>query len=70
VDINYKYDVGDMVEFTLTVYGSPKVYRGVVSERWGSRDSYRNKICIYKVCCLEKGMREFTVSEILIIGKV
>ncbi len=52
MDINYKYDIGDMVEFTLTAYGSPKVYRGVVSERWGSRDSYRNKICIYKVCCL------------------
>ncbi len=70
MDVNYKFVVGDMVEFILTAYGSPKVYHGVISDRWGGLDHYRGKTCIYKVCCLEKGMIEFTISEVLILGKV
>jgi hypothetical protein len=68
--MKYKYDIGDMVRFTLTAYNSPKVYHGVISERWGGIDHYSGKVGVYKVCCLEKGMMQFSVSEILIIEKV
>lgn len=72
VDVKYKYEIGDMVLFTLTAYGSPKVYHGVVSDRWHSqsRDYYKNRyLKVYKINCLEKGMEEFTVSEELIIER-
>lgn len=72
MDLRYKYETGDMVEFTLTAYNSPKVYRGVITERWKSKIKYVNEkfVLLYKVNCLEKEMRPFTVSEVLIIGKV
>jgi len=70
VDVKYKFEIGDMVEFTLTAYGSPKAYHGVISERYGGVDHYSGKMSVYKICCLEKRMIEFTISEILIIGKV
>lgn len=71
MDVNYKYAVSDMVEFTLTAYGSPKVYHGVITERWGSIVHHSGrKVKVYKINCLEKGMTEFTISEILIIRKV
>lgn len=69
--MDMKYEVGDMVEFTLTAYGSPKVYHGVVLKRWKTKIKHlsgQNTI-LYTLHCLEKEMRPFTVSEILIIGK-
>ena len=70
MDLKYKYDLGDMVSFTLTAHNSPKVYTGIISEKWGGIDHYTGKIAVYKVNCLEKGMMPFTVSEVLIIEKV
>ena len=72
MDLEFKYDIGDMVEFTLTSYGSPKVYNGVISERWREKIRYfeHKQVRLYKVNCLQKNMTAFTVSQELIIGKV
>ena len=71
MDIKFKYDMGDMVRFTLTAFNSPKVYHGVISDRWGTiPHSIHDKVNIYSINCLEKGMTPFTISEILIIEKV
>ena len=71
MDINYKYEVGDMVEFTLTAYNAPRVFHGVISERWGTIPHViKGNVNIYKINCLEKGMSPFSISEVLIIGKV
>lgn len=65
MDIKYKYDIADMVKFCLTAFNSPKVYTGVVCERWSG-----DKTKIYRVNCLEKGMIPYTVSEPLILEKI
>lgn len=71
MDINYKYDLGDMVRFTLTAFNSPKVYHGVISERWGTiPHRLQGKTNIYTINCIEKDMVPFAISEILIIEKV
>ena len=71
MDIKPKYEVGDMVEFTLTAYNAPKVFKGVISEIWGTVPHVVEKnVYVYKINCLEKRMSPFSVSEVLIIGKV
>lgn len=64
MDVRYKYAVGDMVEFVLTVYGSPKVYNGVIIKRYGNIKDMK----IYQISCLQKGMQIYSISEALIIG--
>lgn len=64
MDIAFTYEIGDMVKFTL-LSESENIFTGVISERWGG-----NKIEIYRINCMEKGMTAFTVSSALILEKI
>lgn len=64
VDINFGYNIGDMVKFILFTK-SENIFTGIVSERW-----YWDRIQIYRINCMEKGMIPYTVSAQLILEKI
>lgn len=70
VDIEYQYEIGDMVRFIFTTT-SDIVFHGVVHERWRSKldDNKVGKIKLYQILCLEKRMAPYTIIEELIIEK-
>jgi len=73
VDVGYKYEVGDMVKFNLTLQRNAKELTGLIGQRWSTNPNVlrdQNVYKIYKIYCLEKQLMDYSILEELIICRV
>lgn len=70
MDLEFAYEIGDMVRFVLTKSFN-KVLTGFIIERWISKtqDKKYPKIKLYKIHCLDKNLMAFTIIEELILER-
>ena len=71
VDLEFTYEVGDMVRFILTKNYNKLVLTGFIIERWitTTQDKKYPTIKLYKILCLDKSLAAFTIIEELIVEK-
>lgn len=72
VDLVFKYDIGDIVKFNLTLQANAKELTGLIGQRWSTSPNVlkdQNVYKIYKIYCLEKQLMDYSILEELIIRR-